>query len=157
MFEEKQSGSRRLATLIAIMWTLCLEWGVILNGPGVYGSWPACEDRIRKDGYAERKITDLRRFCEGMQDGDLVVLRLGTSFVYGVGQIVDRYEWCDNFNDVDGWDLGHVRRVRWLWKYNEQHNGKPRKFDTHTLRWGDTTQLPECSRCGIVAGVGENI
>ena len=119
---------------------LCLEWGVILNGPGVYGSWPDCEDRIREAGRTERKITDLRRFCEEMQDGDLVVLRLGTSCVYGVG-IVRGYKYCEEFNDVDGWDIGHVRRVGWLWKYNEQHNGEPREFDTHTLKWGDTTQL----------------
>ena len=119
---------------------LCLKWDVILNGPGGYGPWPECEDDLRKAGESERKITDLRRFCEQMNDGDIVVLRLGTSLVYGVGRIVDGYEWCDSFNDVDGWYIGHARRVRWLWKYNEQHNGKPWEFETYALKRGDTTQ-----------------
>ena len=116
---------------------LCLDWDVILNGPGENGCWPDCEESLRKDKWSERKITDLRRFCEGMKCGDLVVLRLGTSFVYGVGQIVGGYKWCEAFNDVDGWDIGHVRRVLWLWKSN---GTPPKKFDTYTLKLGDTTQ-----------------
>ena len=115
---------------------LCLKWDVIVGGYGSYGSWPACKVSLKKDGVAKRKITDLHRFCDEMNEGDLVVLHLGTSKVFGVGEIVRGYEWRDNFNDVDGWDLAHVRRVRWLWKYN----GNPKKFDTYTLNMGDATQ-----------------
>ena len=115
---------------------LCLQWGVILNGPGDYGPWPDCRESLREDGLTPKKITDLRRFCEVMKEGDLVVLRLGTSEIYGVGQIIGGYEHCEAFNDVDGWDIGHVRRVYWLWKYD----GEPKRFDTHTLKFGDTTQ-----------------
>ena len=115
---------------------LCLKWDVILNGPGGCGPWPECKASLREAGEQERKITDLRRFCDQVNEGDLVVLRLGTRKVFGVGQIVGGYEWCGNFNDVDGWDLAHVRRVRWFWKYN----GNPKEFDTYTLNWGDTTQ-----------------
>ena len=115
---------------------LCLKWDVILNGPGSYGSWPECEGSLREGEESERKITDLRRFCEQMNDGDIVVLRLGTSSIYGIGQIIGEYEWCDSFNDVDGWDIGHVRRICWLWKYKE----RPKEFDTYTLKLGDTTQ-----------------
>jgi hypothetical protein len=66
---------------------LCLKWGVILNGPGDTGSWPGYVDSLRADKYSERKITDLRRFCEEMADGDIVVLRIGTSAVAAVGQV----------------------------------------------------------------------
>ena len=115
---------------------LCLQWGVILNGPGDYGPWPDCEELLRKDEWSERKITDLRRFCQDIKDGHLVALRLGTSSIYGVGQIVGEYEHCEEFGDVDGWGLSHVRRVHWLWRYEET----PKEFDTYTLKRGDTTQ-----------------
>jgi len=71
-----------------------------------------------------------------MKSGDFVVLRIGTSTVLGVGEIVGGYEWINDFGDVDGWDLQHVRRVRWLW------NGlaNPKTFNTYDLKQGDTTQ-----------------
>ena len=58
---------------------LCLKWDLILNGPGGYGFWPECVGSLREAGESERKITDLSRFCEQMKDGDIAVLRLGTS------------------------------------------------------------------------------
>ena len=115
---------------------LCLKWDVILNGPASYGRWPECQKGLRDDGWSERKITDLRRFCEQMQGGDLVVLRRGTRVVLAVGEIVGCYEHHEEFNDVDGWDIAHVRRLRWLWKDAKQSS----KFDTYTLKLGDTTQ-----------------
>ena len=115
---------------------ICLKWDVILNGPGNAGPWPDCVQKLRADGSSSHKITDLRRFCEEVNDGDIIVLRSGTCAVTGVGQIVGDYLWRDDFGDIDGWDLQHVRRVRWLWKYN----GNPKQFDTYTLKWGATTQ-----------------
>jgi hypothetical protein len=115
---------------------LCLRWGVILNGPGYAGPWPDCEKPLRDNKWSSRKVTDLRRFAEEMKDGDLVVLRIGTSTVLGVGQIVGSYEWCNEFGDIDGWDLQHVRRVRWIW----MDRNNPKTFDTYALKQGDTTQ-----------------
>jgi len=44
-----------------------------------------------------------------------VLLRLGTGDILAAGEIADdASEWCDAFADVDGWDLQHVRRVRWF-------------------------------------------
>lgn len=115
---------------------LCIKWDVILNGPGYAGAWPSCAEPLRTDEWSSKKITDLKRFGEDMQDGDLVVLRVGTATVLAVGQIVGSYEWHDEFGDIDGWDLQHVRRVRWLW-----HNlASPKAFDTYGLKFGDTTQ-----------------
>jgi len=116
---------------------LCLKWDVILNGPGSAGPWPDCIESLRKElKLSEKKIDDLRRFCEVIKDGDIVLLRLGTADIFGVGLVVGQYEWKDEFSDVDGWDLQHVRRVRWLWKYEK--NSK--KFDPYTLKFGDTAQ-----------------
>lgn len=115
---------------------VCLEWGVILNGPGHTGPWAPSEEELRANGCSSRKLTDLRRFAEEMQAGDLVVLRLGTSEVRGVGRIVGNYEWSDAFGDIDGWDLQHVRRVDWFWKYRDTDQS----FSTYAMKQGDTTQ-----------------
>jgi hypothetical protein len=115
---------------------VCLNWDVILNGPGHLGSWPECEEALKVEGWSSRKLTDIRRFAVEMKDGDLVVLRIGTSTVLGVGQIVGDYSWRDDFGDIDGWDLQHLRRVRWLWKGLD----KPKHFKTYDLKQGDTTQ-----------------
>ena len=76
----------------------CLKWDVILNGPGEPGRWPECKATLQAGKWSSRKITDLQRFAEEMKDGDLVVLRLGTSAIRGVGQIVGAYEWLDEFS-----------------------------------------------------------
>lgn len=116
---------------------ICLKWDVILNGPGYAGAWPACAKTLRNDDWSSRKVTDLKRFSEDIKNGDIIVLRLGTSTILGVGVVVGDYEWLDLFGDVDGWDLQHVRRVSWLWK----GLNTPKSFDTYTLKQGDTTQI----------------
>lgn len=110
---------------------ICLAWDVILNGPGNAGNWP----NYSKD-ISPRKVADLRRFAEEMKDGDIVILRLGTSEVFGLGIVKSNYMWLENFGDVDGWDLQHARRVKWVWKNPD----KPKSFPTYTLKQGDTTQ-----------------
>ncbi|PTN08092.1 hypothetical protein [Mangrovibacterium marinum] len=117
--------------------SICLKWDVILNGPGYAGAYPRCQGILKADGWKSRKMTDIERFAKKMQIGDLVVLRLGTKTIVGVGVIVDDYDWQECFADIDGWDLQHVRRVKWLW--NGQKN--PKYFDTYALKQGDTTQL----------------
>ena len=117
---------------------LCLEWDVILNGPGDFGPWPKCQEDLKNEKWmTRRKLTDLWRFCEEMNDGDFVILKIGTKEVYGVGQVVGDYEHHEEFNDIDGWCLAHVRRVHWLWKYGEDG---PKDFENYTFNWGDTTQ-----------------
>ena len=115
---------------------ICVRWGVILNGPGGKGPWPDCEKPLREDKWSAKKMTDLRRFAEEMKAGDIVVLRLGTAKVLAVGEIVGDYSHHEQFGDVDGWTLQHVRRVRWLWS-NLKH---PKEFETYALKQGDTTQ-----------------
>ena len=91
----------------------CLKWNVILLGPGYAGPYPECDEKLVADGEDSRSI---RRFAEEINDEDIVVLKLGTGTIYGVGQVVGKYQWLDCFGDVDGWDLQHTRRVNWLWK-----------------------------------------
>ena len=116
---------------------LCLKWDVVLNGPGGSSPWPSCQPELAKS-TTPRKLTDLRYFCEQMTEGDIVVLRLGTDEIYGVGTVEGTYEWHEAFGDVDGWDLKHVRRVRWFWKTTPK---LLQRFPTYTLNLGNTTQL----------------
>jgi len=104
-------------------------------GPGEFGPWKADAPYApRKTGLSAKKISDLKRFCDEIKEDDLVVLRIGTTTVCGVGVVVgDTADWNDFFGDVDGWDLQHVRRVKWLWK-------ESKVFPTYTLKLGDTVQ-----------------
>jgi len=116
---------------------ICLKWDVILRGPGHVGSWPDCKKKLRQNNLSARRLTNIQKFCVKMQCGDIIVLRLGTSKVFGVGEIVGNYQWSNLFGDVDGWDLQHTRRVRWLWKFQNS----PKEFQTRTMKSGDTTQI----------------
>ena len=99
---------------------LCLKYDVILTGE-------------------TRSITI---FKDKMQEGDIVVLKLGRSTVCGVG-VTGQYEHFEVFDDIDGWWLGHTRRVQWLWRekpYNFQ--GLPlvvattaRLYNTDVIQW----------------------
>lgn len=111
---------------------ICLEWGVILNGPGKYGPFPAG----LKENVTAKKYRELERFCHEIKESDIVVLRLGTSEVYGIGEVVSGYEWNSNFGDIDGWNIQHVRRVRWLKKFYPE----PKTFGNFSMKMGDTTQ-----------------
>jgi hypothetical protein len=113
---------------------LCLKWDVALMGPGKFGPWKReAPYSQQQTGVKPKKLTDIKRFCEKIQDGDLVVLHIGTASVCGVGVVVGQTQWNDFFGDVDGWDLQHVRRVRWLWKQTKD-------FSTYALKLGDTAQ-----------------
>ena len=113
-----------------------VQWDVIAMGPGRYGSWAENQQAYRKE-LSPRMFTVLERFCEGMKKGDLVILRLGTTHVLAIGEVADdELLWLHDFGDIDGWDLQHVRRVRWLWG-----DGKiAQVFDAYTMKWGDTVQ-----------------
>lgn len=112
---------------------LLIKWDVIALGPGDIGDWPGCRSVLQERG-SSNKVGDFRALYERMDPGDLVVLRLRTSEAYGVGEVVGTPERRELFGDVDGWDLQHTRRVRWLWTYDEDSVS----FDTHTFTRGRT-------------------
>lgn len=120
---------------------LCLENNVILHGPGKYGKWPDCMETLLEERYNHYRINDLGRFCEGMKAGDLVVLRHGLRTVYGIA-IVGRYEWCEEYNRVEEWDVGHARHVYWTWKTPDVD--KP--DEVYGLAYGGTTRRVHNSR-----------
>lgn len=115
---------------------LCLEQDVVVFGPGRYGAWPDCETPMRTAGWTAMKAGIIRRFAEDVQPGDVVVLRVGTQQVYGVGEIVGGYDWSERFGNVQEWDLQHYRRVHWLWHREDE----PMTFPSYTLKFGSSVQ-----------------
>ena len=123
---------------------VCINFEVILNGPGYAG--PLNDDSINtmlEDGISKMSIADRRRFAFDMQDGDIVALKLGLQKIYAIGVIVGGYIWSDLFSDVDGWDIQHVRRVKWIWVADKGEDGKfePKNFGKNVLKQGTTLKL----------------
>lgn len=114
----------------------CLDAGVILVGPGKWGPWPDCEADMRAGGFSSFSVGKLRRFTDDIKVGDLVVLRVGTREVYGVGEVIGSYDWRKEFGNVQGWDLQHCRSVRGLWKANPS----PKVFETYAMKFGSSVQ-----------------
>ncbi len=115
---------------------ICLQKDVIIIGPGGEGPWPECREQLLLNGRTTRRMGMLRRFFQDVQPGDIIVLRVGTQKVYGVGQVGGPYLWVDAFADVQGWDLQHTRRVRWLW----QDGDRPKTFPVYSLKLGNSLQ-----------------
>lgn len=91
---------------------LYLKHDVMLIGPGSKGDFTKNKDQYPKNGMTNQ----IRSFCNNPQSGDIVLLRYGHE-VKAVGLIPDspneEYLWLEQFDDVLGWDLQHVRRVLW--------------------------------------------
>jgi hypothetical protein len=130
---------------------LCIGFDVMIAGPGEPG--PFEESRYADHGDIRNS---LRRFCREARRGDVVLLRLGTGEVIAVGEITDdAATWLDAFSDVDGWDLQHVRRVRWFPNTaktfpSKTLGGQVRTFagvNVESVRaWIDSLQIPDEER-----------
>ncbi len=83
-----------------------LEHGVALIGPGHDGPWQPGRTHMDAGDF-------VRRFAEDLRTGDLLLLRTAISQVAAVGLVASGYEFLEPFDDVNGWDLRHGRRVRW--------------------------------------------
>lgn len=114
---------------------VCLASKILLVGPGNEGPWPDCEERLREAGATSKRIGMLKRFCETLQPGDLVVLHVGAK-VYGVGEVTGDYVWDAAYANVQGWHLQHTRKASWA----RENLFNPRIFPARTLKWGDTVQ-----------------
>lgn len=83
-----------------------LDYGVALIGPGHDGPWQPGRADIDAGEF-------VRRFAEELRTGDLLLLRTAIDQVAAVGLVAGEYGFLEPFDDVNGWDLRHGRRVRW--------------------------------------------
>jgi hypothetical protein len=84
-----------------------IEFGVALIGPGDAGEWNTA---LSDDDFGGSGV---RRFATEPGLGDIVLLRSGQSTIHAIGLIASEYLYLPQFDDVNGWDLQHARRVRW--------------------------------------------
>jgi hypothetical protein len=84
-----------------------LKYGVALIGPGDAGPWSPDRTDEEFDGAF------VRRFATELQIGDVLLLRTSLSTIRAVGLVASEYQYLPQFDDVNGWDLQHGRRVRW--------------------------------------------
>jgi hypothetical protein len=84
-----------------------LKYGVALIGPGDAGPWTADRDDEVFEG------SFVRRFASEIEPGDIVLLRTGLTRILALGLVAGEYVYLNVFDDVNGWDLQHARRVCW--------------------------------------------
>ena len=84
-----------------------LRHGVASIGPGDAGPWsPERSDDTFEDGV-------VRRFASEVAVGDVFLLRTGLATIAALGLVASDYLYVNAFDDMNGWDLQHARRVRW--------------------------------------------
>ena len=90
-----------------------LRYGVMLIGPGRLG--PLSMNRELYKNH--REGANVLRFVDQVKCGDHVILKRphGKQWdIVAVGRVAGEYEWLEQFEDVEGWDLQHARRVEWV-------------------------------------------
>jgi hypothetical protein len=108
-----------------------LRHGVGLIGPGDAGPWkPERDDDEFEGGF-------VRRFANEVQIGDVFLLRTGISKICAVGIVASEYMYLNQFDDVNGWDLQHARRVRWC-KLPQEHTFTTQVFGANPTRCSRT-------------------
>ncbi len=95
---------------------MLMDSDVIAIGPAEPGPYRAPYT------HKGRALHHVRRFHDTIREGDLAVLRVGVGSLRGVGVVESGYDYNTAFSDVDGWNIAHIRRCRWLW--NEGHEWK---------------------------------
>ena len=87
-----------------------LQFGLLLLGSGNPGPFKGHEDWYRGNP-TEKYIAWLG---EEVQVKDRVILRDPyKGALVAVGQVTGDIDWKENFEDVEGWDIQHCRKVRW--------------------------------------------
>lgn len=83
-----------------------LRHGVALITPGDSGAWTPARLRFFEDDVVQR-------FAVEPKISDILLLRTSASSIQAVGLIASDYLYLPQFDDVNGLDLQHARRVRW--------------------------------------------
>jgi len=112
-------------------WDVFLKNGVALIGPGDPGPWK------RERGDDEFEGGFVRRFASEVQVGDVFLLRTRISSICAVGIVASEYIYLNQFDDVNGWDLQHGRRVRWC-KLPQEHTFTTQVFGANPTRCSRT-------------------
>jgi hypothetical protein len=108
-----------------------LQYGVGLIGPGDAGPWKAERNDTEFEGGF------VRRFASEMQVGDVVLLRKGMATIIAIGIVASDYMYLNQFDDVNGLDLQHARRIRWC-KLPQEYTFETKVFGANPSRCSRT-------------------
>lgn len=87
-----------------------LKFDVLAIGPGEPGPY------LQPYLINGREARAVNRFFHEVKRGDVVVLRVGVPSIRGVGIVEGDYAYNSAFDDIDGWNVAHIRRCRWVWR-----------------------------------------
>jgi len=121
-----------------------LRYGVMMVGPGDGGPWSP----TRYD-YDFNLRDRLGWFATTAATHDAVVLRMGRTTIRAVGLIAGPYEYSDRFDDVNGLDRQHYRRIRWF--------ELPSEHDFGEAVFGQRPGAFSRVRSGVVRGFVERL
>lgn len=149
--------------------SLFTRFGVTLIGAGDPGSF-----RERPDYYERHRgwRAQVVAFAKRVKLGDVVVLKRphrrhkgsheGQWEIVAVGKVTGEYAYLESFEDVEGWDLQHCRKVEWIHPnsstyvdglargtFRAVHSSAPKDVATQILNQGlpkSTEALPPLAR-----------
>jgi len=96
-----------------------LRYGVMLIGGGDHGEYFNNEDYYRSRPWGAQ----VARFAKQVAKDDIVILKRPHHRkkpeeekwqIQAVGYVADKYEYVKQFDDVEGWDLQHCHKVKWV-------------------------------------------
>lgn len=90
-----------------------LQFGVMLIGSGNPGQYFGNEGYYRSRPWG-RKV---EHFAKRVAEDDVVILKkpYHTQWqIQAVGRVIGEYKYLEQFDDVEGWDLQHCRKVEWV-------------------------------------------
>jgi hypothetical protein len=124
---------------------LFIAHDIMLIGPGRLGEYnkPKYEAAVA-DGVIKKSRADMiKAFAADAQPGDVILARSGYRVV-AIGYLVEYYEHNQNFDDIDGWDLEHTRRVLW----QDHLTGQLSELQAESDLFADRKQIPTFTRVG---------
>lgn len=104
-----------------------IRHGVVLIAPGDAGPWHS--------GRSDQEFDDaaVRWLATELRTNDVLLLRTGLTTVRAIGLVASEYLYLPQFDDVNGFDLQHGRRVRWC-ELPVPHDFGERVFGAPPLR-----------------------
>lgn len=87
------------------------DYGVALVGPGNPGRHgdPDTERFYQDNPGVNNWGAELAK----INLGDWIIIRKGRKQILGIGEVIGEYQYSTMFEDVEGWDLQHYRKVKW--------------------------------------------
>lgn len=104
-----------------------LQYGVMLIGAGDPG--PYFQNKGYYAGHRGWRA-QVVAFAERVAREDIVILKRPHHRqwqIQAVGRVTGDYEYLEQFDDVEGWNLQHCRRVEWVYPLKVQDDAEKRE------------------------------